>query len=54
VVNPESAAAAASSYPEVEDLFTIEYFGGWDTVMVDYFGPEGIYNAVIMQVHQGE
>lgn len=54
VVNPEAAAASASSYPEVEDLFTIDYFGGWDAVMVDYFGQEGIYNAVIMQVHQGE
>jgi sulfate/thiosulfate transport system substrate-binding protein len=54
VVNPEAAAASVSSYPEVEDLFTIEYFGGWDAVMVDYFGPEGIYNAVIMQVHRGE
>jgi sulfate/thiosulfate transport system substrate-binding protein len=54
VVNPEAAAASVSLYPEVEDLFTIEYFGGWDVVMVDYFGQEGIYNAVIMQVHRGE
>jgi sulfate/thiosulfate transport system substrate-binding protein len=54
VVNPEAATASASLYPEIEDLFTIDYFGGWDTVMVDYFGPEGIYNAVIMQVHRGE
>ena len=54
VVNPESAVVYASLYPEVEDLFTIEYFGGWDSVMVDYFGPEGIYNTVILQVHRGE
>lgn len=54
VVNPEAAAASASLYPDVEDLFTIEYFGGWDTVMVDYFGPEGIYSRVIQQVHRGE
>jgi sulfate/thiosulfate transport system substrate-binding protein len=54
VVNPESAAAAAALYPEVADLFTIDYFGGWDSVMVDYFGPEGIYNQVILQVHRGE
>lgn len=54
VVNPESATAAASSFPEVEDLFTIDYFGGWDTVMVDYFGQEGIFNTVIQQVHRGE
>ncbi|MBW6467291.1 MAG: sulfate ABC transporter substrate-binding protein [Brevefilum sp.] len=54
VVNPEAAAASAALYPQVEDLFTIDYFGGWEAVMVDYFGPEGIYNAVIMQVHRGE
>jgi sulfate/thiosulfate transport system substrate-binding protein len=54
VVNPEAAAASASLYPEVEDLFTIGYFGGWDVVMEDYFGQEGIYNMVIMQVQQGE
>lgn len=54
VVNPESAAAFSSLYPEVEDLFTVEYFGGWDTIMVDYFGQEGIYNEVILQVHRGE
>jgi len=54
VVNPESAAASAALYPEVEDLFTVDYFGGWDTVMVDYFGPEGIYTRVIQQVYRGE
>ncbi len=54
VVNPEAAAASASLYPEVEDLFTIDFFGGWDTVMVVIFGPEGIYNRVIEQVHRGE
>jgi len=54
VVNTEAAAASASQYPEVEDLFTIDYFGGWDVVMVDYFGLEGIYNQAIQQVHRGE
>lgn len=53
VVNPESAAAASSLYLEVEDLFTVDYFGGWDAIMVDYFGPEGIYSQVILQVHGG-
>ncbi len=54
VVNPEAAAASTSLYPEVEDLFTIDFFGGWDKVMVDYFGQEGIYSRVIQQVHRGE
>lgn len=54
VVNPESAIESAELYPEVQDLFTIDYFGGWDVVMLDYFGPEGIFNQVILQVHRGE
>jgi sulfate transport system substrate-binding protein len=54
VVNSESAAASAVHYPEVDDLFTIDYFGGWDVVMTEFFGTEGIYNTVITQVHQGE
>jgi len=54
VVNPESRSAFSALYPQVDDQFTIEYFGGWDTVMVDYFSQEGIYNTVILQVHGGE
>ena len=54
VVNAEVAAAHTDIYPEVTDLFTVEYFGGWDTIMTDIFGEEGIYNQAILQVQGGE
>jgi len=34
----------------VEDLFTIEDFGGWSKATPDYFGDTGIYNQVVSQV----
>lgn len=49
-VDPEVAKATADRYPPVEDLFTIEYFGGWSKATPDFFGEEGIYNKVVSQV----
>ena len=51
-VDPEVAKATASQYPAVKDLFTIDYFGGWDKATPDFFGENGIYNKVISQVGQ--
>jgi len=42
-VDPEVSKATAGQYPAVEDLFTIEYFGGWDQAAPDFFGENGIY-----------
>ena len=53
VVNAQIAAASVASYPEVSDLFTIDYFGGWDRVMVDVFGESGVYTEAILQVQGG-
>jgi sulfate/thiosulfate transport system substrate-binding protein len=49
-VDPEVAKSTASQYPAVQDLFTIEFFGGWDKATPDFFGDEGIYNKVISQI----
>jgi sulfate transport system substrate-binding protein len=49
-VDPEVAQATAERYPAVEDLFTIEYFGGWAKATPDFFGDTGIYNQVITGV----
>jgi len=51
-VDPEVAKATASQFPNVKDLFTIEYFGGWDKATPDFFGDNGIYNKVISKVQQ--
>lgn len=54
VVNPSVAALTTEQYPPVPDLFTIADFGGWDPVMTDIFGPEGVYSQAILQVQRGE
>ncbi len=54
VVNPEIAASTTDQYPEVEDLFTVDYFGGWERIMTEIFGDEGVYTRAILQVQAGE
>lgn len=49
-VDPEVAKATAERYPPVEDLFTIDYFGGWSKATPEFFGDTGIYNRVISGV----
>lgn len=46
--NETVAQATASQYPPVEDLFTIEYFGGWESVTPVMFGDAGIFNRALM------
>jgi sulfate transport system substrate-binding protein len=54
VVNPEVAASSSDIYPEVADLFTVDYFGGWKNIMEDIFGEEGVYTQAILQIQGGE
>lgn len=54
VVNQAVADAAKPQYPGVADLFTVEYFGGWEQIMVEIFGESGIYTQAILQVQGGE
>ncbi len=51
-VDPEVAKATASQYPQVQDLFTIDYFGGWEKATPDFFGENGIYYQVVAQVQR--
>jgi len=54
VVNPDVAEASKSQYPDVKDLFTVDFYGGWPRIMVEIFGEGGIYTEVISQVHGGD
>jgi len=54
VVNEDVAANFSGQYPPVEDLFTVDYFGGWDQIMSEIFGEEGIYTQAILQVQRDE
>jgi sulfate/thiosulfate transport system substrate-binding protein len=49
-VDPEVAKTNASQYPAVEDLFTIDYFGGWDKATPEFFGDDGIFYKTIAKV----
>lgn len=50
--DPTVAEATAERYPPVEDLWTIEYFGGWAEATPTYFGEDGIYTRAIAEVQQ--
>ena len=47
VVNDDVAADTEAEYPPVADLFTVDYFGGWEVIMEEIFGENGIYNQAI-------
>jgi sulfate transport system substrate-binding protein len=49
-VDPEVAQATADKYPPVEDLFTIEYFDGWDTATPIIFGDDGVFTRALVEV----
>ena len=52
VVNEVVAESTKSQYPDIEDLFTVEFFGGWDQIMVDIFGEDGVYTQTILEVQE--
>jgi sulfate/thiosulfate transport system substrate-binding protein len=49
-VDAEVAAATAAGYPPLEDIFTIEYFGGWKEASAAIFSETGVYSRAISQV----
>lgn len=48
--DPAVAESTAAMYPPIEDLFTIEYFGGWKEATPTFFGEQGIFYKVFEQV----
>ena len=49
-VDPQVAQTTAELYPPVEDLFTIEHFGGWAQATPAFFGDQGIYTTAASQI----
>jgi sulfate/thiosulfate transport system substrate-binding protein len=45
-VNAEVSKEVESQFPKVEDLWTVEDLGGWDKVLEDIYGPQGIWTKV--------
>jgi sulfate transport system substrate-binding protein len=48
--DPEVAQTTTEQYPPIEDLFTIDHFGGWKEATPKYFGESGIFYQVLEQV----
>jgi sulfate/thiosulfate transport system substrate-binding protein len=48
--DPQVAQATADLYPPVEDLFTIEYYGGWSQATPKMFADDGIYSLTVAKV----
>ncbi|HWP41999.1 MAG TPA: sulfate ABC transporter substrate-binding protein [Blastocatellia bacterium] len=49
-VVPAVAREVEAQYPPVEDLWRIDYLGGWDRVIRDIYGPQGIYTRMIEEL----
>ena len=48
--DPDVAKATEATYPPIEDIFTIDEFGGWSEATPKFFGDEGIFYKVFAQV----
>lgn len=48
--DPEIAKSTAATYPPIEDLFTIDDFGGWMEATPTFFGEQGVFYQVFEQV----
>ncbi|MBN1264802.1 MAG: sulfate ABC transporter substrate-binding protein [Anaerolineales bacterium] len=51
-IDPTVAEATADLYPPVEDLFTVEYFDGWESITPAFFGQEGIYTTTVARIER--
>ncbi|HYV04941.1 MAG TPA: sulfate ABC transporter substrate-binding protein [Blastocatellia bacterium] len=53
-VDPKIAEEVKGQFPEVEDLWKIDYLGGWKRVTEDIFGPQGVYSRVIDELRKSQ
>ncbi len=49
-VDLEVAEAVADQYPPLDDIFTIEHFGGWAEATPAFFSDTGIYTQTVARV----
>jgi sulfate/thiosulfate transport system substrate-binding protein len=48
--DPEVAKATEDTYPPIQDLFTIDEFGGWSEATPKFFGDDGTFYKIFAQV----
>jgi sulfate transport system substrate-binding protein len=50
-VDPEIARETEAQYKPVEDPWKIDFLGGWEQVIKDIYGPQGIYTKMYEELH---
>jgi sulfate/thiosulfate transport system substrate-binding protein len=50
-VDEEVAAEVLTKYPPVEDLWKVDFLGGWPKVSKEIYGPDGVYTKVFDELH---
>lgn len=53
-VDADVAAEVQGQYPTVEDLWKIDFLGGWARVSKEIYGPDGVYTKVFEELHGGK
>ena len=46
------AQEVKAQFPPVEDLWRIDYLGGWNRVTTEIYGPQGVYTRVIEELQK--
>lgn len=50
-VDPDVAKEFEAKYRPVQDLWRIDFLGGWGKVIKDIFGPDGVYTRAYQGIH---
>jgi sulfate/thiosulfate-binding protein len=53
-VDPAVSQETRTNYPPVEDLWTIDFLGGWKKVGNDIYGPQGVYTRRFAEVERAK
>jgi len=51
-VDPKISEEGKGQYPPVEDLWKIDFLGGWKKVTDEIYGPQGVYTIAIEGLHK--
>jgi sulfate transport system substrate-binding protein len=51
-LHPAVAKATSNQYPPIQDLFTVEYFGGWEKILTEIFGENGLFTTLTADIIQ--
>ncbi|HEX9424661.1 MAG TPA: sulfate ABC transporter substrate-binding protein [Pyrinomonadaceae bacterium] len=50
-LDPDVATEVRAQYPPIEDLWKIDFLGGWQKVSKEIYGPSGVYTQVFEELH---